>query len=193
MGDIVGLVRDFEEVVDVGEAEKDAERILRGQFTLDDLVTQLRTIQKLGPLREVFAKLPFFGGMADQVEEGELTRVQALIGSMTRQERREPDVIDKSRAERIARGSGRRAKEVYELVKRFGQMRDLMGQLGGGGGLLSRVPGLGRLAGAGAGGLDPSALFGGPAAPGPRGARGDAARRKKRKAARKARRKGRRR
>jgi signal recognition particle subunit SRP54 len=193
MGDIVGLVRDFEEVVDVGEAEKDAERILGGQFTLDDLVTQLRTIQKLGPLREVFAKLPFVGGMADQVEEGELTKVQALIGSMTRQERREPDVIDKSRAERIARGSGRRAKEVYDLVKRFGQMRDLMGQLGGGGGLLSRVPGLGRLASAGAGGLDPSALFGGPAPPAARGAaRSDAARRKKRKAARKARRKGRR-
>jgi len=163
MGDIVGLVRDFEEVVDEKEAEEDAERILQGQFGLDDLVKQLRTIQKMGPLREVFAKMPMFGGLADQVDERELVKVEAMIGSMTKQERKKPELIEKSRANRIARGSGRKPKEVHDLVKRFDQMRDMMRMLGGGGGLLGKIPGMGRLAGAG--GMDPSALLAGAAAP----------------------------
>jgi signal recognition particle subunit SRP54 len=161
MGDVVGLVRDFEAVVDEKEAEEDAERILKGQFSMEDLLKQLRTIQKMGPLREVFARLPMFGGMADQVNEGELTKVEAMIQSMTRDERRKPDVIDKSRASRIAQGSGRRAKEVHDLVKRFAQMRQLMGNLGGAGGMLSKIPGFGGLSPAGAGGIDPAALLAG--------------------------------
>jgi len=200
MGDIVGLVKDFEEVVDEQQAEADAERILKGQFTLDDLLTQLRTIQKLGPLREVFAKMPFFGGMADQVEEGELGKVQAMIHSMTLGERRRPDSIDKSRAARIARGSGRKPKEVLDLVARFRQMREMMGSLGAPGGLLSRLPGMGGGAGLGAGGLDPSALLAGMgghpglSGPGPmRSRQSDARKKNKRKQARKDRRKGRKR
>jgi signal recognition particle subunit SRP54 len=136
---------------------------------MDDLLTQLRTIQRMGPLRDLIAKLPGVGEFAEQVDEGELVKTQAMIQSMTRGERTRPEVIDKSRAARIARGSGRAPKEVHELVARFRQMRELMGALGGGGGgLLGRIPGLGRLAGAGAGGggglpagFDPSALLGG--------------------------------
>ncbi|HXH28904.1 MAG TPA: signal recognition particle protein, partial [Candidatus Polarisedimenticolia bacterium] len=126
MGDIVGLVKDFEEVVDEKEAEADAARLLKGQFGLDDLLKQLKMIQRLGPLRDVVAKLPMFGGMADQVEEGELVKVESLIRSMTPQERSHPETIDKSRTSRIARGSGRRSSEVRELVKRFDQMREMM-------------------------------------------------------------------
>jgi signal recognition particle subunit SRP54 len=104
MGDVVGLVRDFEAVVeDTEQAEQDAERILKGQFTMDDLLGQLRTIQKMGPLRDVMAKLPMFGSMAEQVDERELVKVQAMIHSMTPGERTEPDLINKSRAHRIAR------------------------------------------------------------------------------------------
>ncbi len=194
MGDIVGLVKDFEEVVDEKEAEEDAERLLKGQFGLDDLLKQMRTIQKMGPLREVFSKLPMFGSMADQVDESELSRVEALIQSMTREERKRPDIIDKSRASRIARGSGRRSREVRELVQRFDQMRGMMASLGSGG-MLSGVPGLGRLAGPG-GGIDPSLLgFGGAGdGLGQRAATRRRARQKgKRKQARKARRKNRRR
>ncbi len=207
MGDIVGLVQDFEEVVDEKQAEEDAERILQGQFTLDDLLTQLRTIQKMGPLREVFAKMPMFGGMADQVEEGELRKVEALIHSMTRHERSKPGVIDKSRAQRIAKGSGRKPKEVLDLVKRFDQMRELMGNLGKPGGLLSKIPGLGQMGGGmpgglpgmGGAGLDPSALLAGAGGPGlgmgaeprARSARSDQARKNKRQQARKARQKSR--
>jgi signal recognition particle subunit SRP54 len=103
-----------------------------------------------------------FGSFADQVEEGELVKVEALIHSMTPAERSRPEIIDKSRATRIANGSGRQAREVTDLVGRFEQMRQVMASLGSGGGLFSRIPGLGRLAGAGGpGGLDPSALLGG--------------------------------
>jgi signal recognition particle subunit SRP54 len=193
MGDIVGLVKDFEEVVDEQEAEADAERLLKGQFGLDDLLKQLKTIQKLGPLREVISKLPMFGQMADQVEEGELKKVEALIGSMTPAERSRPEIIDKSRASRIARGSGRRSREVRDLIGRFGQMREMMSGLGEPGGLMSRIPGMSDLAGAG--GVDPSMLFGGRGgAGGQREATRHRSRQKgKRKQARKARRKNRRR
>jgi signal recognition particle subunit SRP54 len=203
MGDIVGLVEDFEQVVDEREAEQaeeDAERILRGNFGMDDLLKQLRMIQRLGPLRDVMAKMPGFGKLAEHVDEAELGKVQAMIQSMTPIERLDPDRIDRSRASRIARGSGRLQSEVTDLVKRFRQMREMMAMLGGGGagGLLSRIPGMGQLAGAG--GLDPSMLagLGGPAGRGRAVAASVEARRralskKKRKDAKKARKKGRKR
>jgi len=199
MGDVVGLVRDFEEVVDEREAEADAERLLKGRFGLEDLLKQLRTIQKLGPLQEVIAKLPMFGSVADQVDERELSRVEALIHSMTPDERARPEMIDKSRASRIARGSGRRSKDVRDLIERFVQMRDVMASLGKRGGLLSKVPGMGRLAGAGMpDDMDPASLMagmgGGGGGPSQRAVAKKRARSKgKRKQARKARRKNRRR
>ncbi len=192
MGDIVGLVKDFEEVVDQKEAEDDAERLLRGRFGLDDLLKQLRMIQKMGPLRDVFAKLPMFGSIAEQVDERELGRVEALIQSMTHAERAQPNLIDKSRATRIAKGSGRRSKDVRELLGRFNQMREMMSQLGKGGGLLGKIPGFGKLTGAR--GIDPTALLGGAGGATQREATGTRSRQKgKRKQARKARRKNRRR
>jgi len=197
MGDIVGLVKDFEEVVDEREAEEDAARLLKGRFGLEDLLKQLKMIQKLGPIREVVAKLPMFGNLADQVEESELTKVESLIGSMTPSERSQPETIDKSRAARIARGCGRRSRDVRDLVTRFGQMREMMASLGsGGGGMLSRIPGLGDLAGAGLpGGASAAGLLGGG---GGGEDRREATKRRsrqkgKRKQARKARRKNRRR
>jgi signal recognition particle subunit SRP54 len=197
MGDILGLVQDFEEVVDERDAEADAQRLLKGRFGLEDLLKQLKTIQKLGPLREVVAKLPMFGQLADQVEEGELSRVEALIRSMTPDERARPEIIDKSRATRIARGSGRRSRDVRDLVTRFGQMREMMTSLGSGAGLLSRIPGFGNLAGAGLPAeLAPDALLGGGSTSGPgrRETEKRRARQKgKRKQARRARRKNRRR
>jgi len=199
MGDIVGLVQDFEEVVDEREAEADAERLLKGQFGLDDLLKQMRTIQKMGPLREVISKLPMFGSMAEQVDEDELKRVEALIQSMTPEERKRPDIIDKSRASRIARGSGRRSKDVRGLIGRFGQMREMMSALGSGagGGLLAKM-------GLGGGGFDPSGMLAagaGPPGMGLGGSGGPSRRvslkkrsqsKNKRKSARKARKKNRR-
>jgi len=205
MGDIVGLVKDFEAVVDEKQAEEDAERMLKGQFTLDDLLGQLKTIQKLGPLKDVFGKLPMFGGLgglADQVEDGELRKVEAMISSMTKVERRKPDLIDKSRARRIAKGSGRSSKDVTDLVGRFKQMREMMSQMGKPGGLLSRLGG-----GFGGGapalppgmGMDPSGMMSGlPGMGGGRSGRMPSSKSKtknknKRRQARKSRQKGRKR
>ena len=131
MGDVVGLVKDFEQVVDQQQAEADAARMLKGQFGMDDLLSQLRMIGKLGPLKDVLGKLPMFGDLAEHVDERELGRVEAMIQSMTRAERQQPELIGDSRASRIARGSGREKHEVTELVKRFRQMREMMGMLGG--------------------------------------------------------------
>lgn len=180
MGDIVGLVKDFEEVVDEKEAEADAERILKGSFGLDDLLKQMRMIQKLGPLKDVLSKMPMFGDMADQVDEGELKKVEAMIQSMTTKERSNPKLIDKSRASRIAKGCGRKVADIEGLVKRFMQMQKMMGALGKQGGLLSRMGGGGGAAPAGMGGMpgmggagggmppgfDPSMLMGGGGRPG---------------------------
>ena len=166
MGDIVGLVKDFEEVVDEKEAEEDAERILKGRFGLDDLLKQMRMIQKLGPLKEVFSKMPMFGQVADQVDESELTKVESMIQSMTPAERSDPKLINKSRASRIARGCGRTVSDIEGLVTRFMQMRKMMGNLGKGGGMLSALGG-GAPAMGGApgmmppGGMDPSMFLGG--------------------------------
>ncbi len=164
MGDIVGLVKDFEEVVDEEEAEADAERLLKGRFGLDDLLKQMRMIQKLGPLKDVFSKMPMFGQMADQVDEDELGRVESMIQSMTRAERAEPKLIDRSRAERIARGCGRKPKDIEGLVERFMQMRQMMGALGKSGGLMPGMggglsPSLGGMPGGA--GFDPSMMLGG--------------------------------
>jgi signal recognition particle subunit SRP54 len=207
MGDVIGLVKDFEQVVDQKQAEEDAARMLKGQFGMDDLLSQLRMIGKMGPLKDVLGKLPMFGELADQVDERELGRAEAMIQSMTRAERQQPELINDSRAGRIAKGSGRQKHEVTELVKRFRQMREMMGMLGGamggGGGLLSRIPGLGKLAGAGGmpggggmpAGFDPMSMMG---AMGNRQMRRQAkamdraAVKKKRKAEKSARKKGRR-
>jgi len=197
MGDIVGLVQDFEEVVDEKEAEEDAERLLKGQFTLEDLVKQLKMIQKVGSLKDILGKLPGMGQMAEQVDPSEIVKVESLIQSMTPQERRQPDIIDKSRATRIAKGSGRKQTDVTDLVARFDQMKQMMSALGGGGGLGQLAGGLPGGAG-GMGGMDPMAMLGGGAAPGGK-ARGrtrarnaDSQKKNKRKHARKSRRKGRR-
>jgi signal recognition particle subunit SRP54 len=192
MGDIVGLVQDLEQVVDAKEAEADAERLLKGHFGLDDLMKQLRAVRKLGPLREVVAKLPMLGGLAEQVEEGELVKTESLIRSMTPEERRRPEIIDKSRASRIARGSGRRSRDVKDLITRFEQMREMMSALGARGGLLSRMAGLGNLAGAGG---VPSGMLdgGGPPLGRKELARQRSGKRDKRKQARKARKKNRKR
>ena len=167
MGDIVGLVKDFEGVVDEKEAEADAERILKGAFGLDDLLKQMRMIQKLGPLKDVFAKMPMFGDVADKVDEGELVKVESMIQSMTRDERSNPKLINKSRAARIAKGCGRAVSDIEGLVSRFMQMRKMMGAMGKQGGMLSALGGGGAPAmGGGApgmmgpGGMDPMMMLG---------------------------------
>ncbi len=149
-GDIVGLMKDFEETVDAEKAEKDAEKLLSGQFSLIDFVDQIRSIRKLGSLSELIEKMPFFpDGMPDglNIDDRELDKVEALVNSMTRYERVKPEVIGPSRRKRIARGSGRTEREVDELIFKFKAMREFMGQVGKGGltGFMNKMPGFRQL------------------------------------------------
>lgn len=135
-GDIVGLVKEFEDVVDERKAEEDALRMLQGQFDLSDFLTQIKSIKQMGPLQDLVDKLPFFPqGMPDtaQVDDYELVRIESLINSMTKEERKNPAIIDKSRMGRIARGSGRTEADVNGLLKKFRDMQGLMAAMGGGG------------------------------------------------------------
>lgn len=152
-GDIVGLMQDFEKVVDEDRAEKDAKRLLSGKFDMYDFLEQIRMIKKMGSLTDLFEKLPFFSdGLPEgaQIDDKALVRIEAMIQSMTKAERTRPELIEKQprRAERIAKGCGHPPEEVVELVSRFKAMRKIMGAIGspGGGNLLSRLPGFKQFA-----------------------------------------------
>lgn len=151
MGDIEGLVRDFEDVVDQEKAEKDAQRMLKGQFSLHDFLEQIRMLQQMGPLQDMLEKLPFF---QDSVPEGfqvdgtELKRVEAIVSSMTKEERLKPDLFQEARGRitRVAKGAGRSEKDVVDLLNRFQFMRQMMGNIGQQAGMLAKVPGMKQLA-----------------------------------------------
>ncbi len=134
-GDIVGLVKDFEEVVDEKKAEEDAEKLLRGDFTYNDFLKQLKIMKKMGSLTDIIGKLPLGQlGIPQgvQVDDRELVRVESIINSMTRFERENPDCMNESRIVRISAGSGHPKNKVIELIGRFNTMRKLMRSLGSG-------------------------------------------------------------
>ena len=146
-GDVVGLVKDFEQHVDEETAEADAKKILSGEFTLDDFVNQIQLVRKMGPLGELMEKFPLFGDLPEgfQFDDQALTKIVAMVHSMTSAERQRPDVITDGRLKRIAKGSGRTEKEVRDLLKQYNAMRGVMKQLGSAPGLLSRLPGVKQL------------------------------------------------
>jgi len=153
MGDVVGLMKDFEGVIDERKAEADAKRMLQGEFSLDDFLQQIEMLQNMGPLQDVFEKLPFFGDSVPegfQVDEKELVRTKAIVSSMTRQERNDVDLFKKqpTRLLRVAKGSGRTNAEVAELIQRFTMMKGMMGSIGSQAGMLSKIPGMKQLASA---------------------------------------------
>jgi signal recognition particle subunit SRP54 len=159
-GDVVGLMKDFEAHVDEKSAEADAQKLMDGQFGYDDFVRQLQTIRKMGPIRDIIGRLPFFSGILDQIpkealDDRELDKVMVVISSMTKAERTNPDLLDESRFYRIAVGSGRPQEEVRDLHKRFLQARQMMKGFG----QVMKDPGaLARMQKAMASG-DPSSLF----------------------------------
>jgi signal recognition particle subunit SRP54 len=169
MGDVVGLMQDFEEVVDEEKAEEDATRMLKGQFNMADFLEQIRTIQKMGSLKDLVEKLPFFkDGLPDEmnIDDRELVKIESMINSMTRAERERPELFivtsfeelkdhkgrkrgrkakshfDMSRVHRVAQGSGRRENDVTDLINKFAAMRGMMMELGQSQGLLGKIPGL---------------------------------------------------
>ena len=142
MGDVLTLVERAQEHFDAKQAAKLQEKLKTASFTLEDMLEQLQQVKKMGPLGQVMEMIPGMGGMAkeaqDSVDRGDLKRTEAIIRSMTPQERRAPDVLNASRRRRIATGSGTSIAEVNRLVKQFGDMQKLMKQLRGG----RRIPGM---------------------------------------------------
>jgi len=147
-GDIVGLMQDFEKVVDQKKAEEDAAKILQGNFTLQDFVDQIRTVRKMGPLQELLEKFPMFGELPEgiNIDEKELVKIEAMVSSMTPDERRTPKIFNDSRINRVAKGSGHPKKDVQELLQKYEAMRQVMSQIGGASGLLGRLPGFKQMA-----------------------------------------------
>ncbi len=141
-GDVVGLMKDFEGVVDQAKAEEDAKKLLSGRFNMKDFMEQIRTVRKMGPLKDLLEKMPFLGEMSEQLNpnEKELDKIDAIYNSMTEQERAEPHRINKARAERIAKGSGRSAQDVGELMQKFSGMQQMMGAIGQNPGILGKLP-----------------------------------------------------
>lgn len=128
MGDLLSLIEEAEERLDRKRAEELAEKLIKDRFTLQDFLDQLRQVRKMGPLERLIERLP--GGGRVQVEDKELDKVEAIINSMTREERLNPGIIDGSRKRRIARGSGTKVSDVNRLLKRFEEARRMMKQLG---------------------------------------------------------------
>jgi signal recognition particle subunit SRP54 len=151
-GDVVGLMKDFEEVVDQKQAEADAARMLSGEFTLEDFLQQVRMIQQMGPLKDLVEKIPGMGGMLPagaELDGKEFAKIEAMIQSMTRAEKRDAQLLvrEPSRAARVSRGSGTPVEAVNELVNKFVFIKQMMGNMGGGaGGLLGKMPGMKGLA-----------------------------------------------
>jgi len=151
MGDVVTLIEKAQETADLEGAEEMEQRLRKSQFTLSDFQTQLAQIKKMGGLGSMLAMMPGAGqlkGMKNMdIDEKQLDRINAIIHSMTPREREQPKVINGSRRERIAKGSGTTVTEVNQLLKQFAQAKKMMKQLmkSGGKGLkgLGLPPGLG--------------------------------------------------
>lgn len=142
MGDILSLIEKVEAVADRQEAETVARRLRRDELTLEDLADQLEKVGRMGSLREILGMLPGGGALQNvDLDERSLVHTRAMIGSMTLEERRRPDVINGSRRLRIARGSGTSVTEINRLLKQFRQMKKMMKNLsrGRGGGALGRA------------------------------------------------------
>jgi signal recognition particle subunit SRP54 len=136
MGDMLSLIEKVGEAVDQKQAEEAQRRILDNDFTLDDFRDQLRQLRKLGPLESLLGMLPGLGPLKNlkdmKVDEGQVTRVVAIIDSMTYKERANHMLVNGSRRRRIARGSGTSVQEVNQILKQYAQARKMMKSLSGG-------------------------------------------------------------
>jgi signal recognition particle subunit SRP54 len=149
MGDVLTLIDKAQEKIDSESAREAAERMLKAQFTLEDFLTQMREMKKLGPIQDLLGMLPGVPGgknaikeLASQVDDGQMGRAEAIILAMTRDERLNPAIIGGSRRTRIARGSGTTTAEVNGLLKDFEGARKMMRSMMGG----KRMPGMPRTA-----------------------------------------------
>jgi signal recognition particle subunit SRP54 len=136
MGDVLSLIEKVEQAVDQKQAEEVQRKILDNDFTLEDFRDQMRQLRKLGPLESVLSMLPGLGPLKNlkdvKVDEKEVTRLVAIIDSMTPRERANHMMVNGSRRRRIARGSGTSVQEVNQLLKQYAQARKMMKTLSSG-------------------------------------------------------------
>jgi signal recognition particle subunit SRP54 len=133
MGDMLTLIEKAEEVYEQEEAEAAAAKLFEGTFTLDDFLIQMQQVKKMGSLSSLMKMMP---GMPkelrdQEIDPREISRIEAIIQSMTQEERRKPDVIDNSRRGRIATGSGTQPAQVDALIKQFKEMSKMLNRMGG--------------------------------------------------------------
>lgn len=153
LGDILTLIEQAQQAFDEEEARKVAEKIAKDAFTLDDFLGQMQQLRKAGSLKKMMGMLPGMGKMKDQLEnfdEREIVRTEAIIQSMTREERDNPKILNGSRRLRIAKGSGATVTDVNSLVQRFEQAAKMMKTVARGG--VPQIPGMGPMPGMGHGG-----------------------------------------
>jgi signal recognition particle subunit SRP54 len=131
MGDVVGLVEKAQEAFDANEAEKLQAKIADQSLNLEDFLAQLQQLKKLGPMENLLGMLPGMGKMSDlSLGDSQLKRVEAIVQSMTREERRRPEILNANRRSRIARGSGTSVTEVNDVLKQFNMMKRMMKDMG---------------------------------------------------------------
>ncbi|MFB3738707.1 MAG: signal recognition particle protein [Candidatus Velamenicoccus archaeovorus] len=153
MGDVLSLIDKAQESLDAEQAAETAKKMMEARFTLEDFLVQMREMRKLGPLQDLLAMLPGVPGgknalkeLAGQVDEGQMARAEAIISSMTLEERRDPAMIGGSRRLRIARGSGTTTADVNSLLKEFDATKKMMRSMMGGK-RMPRIPGMPRMPG----------------------------------------------
>ncbi len=139
MGDVLTLIEKAESVFDEEEAEKTAKKLEKGEFTLEDFLSQFQTMKSMGPLKDILAMLPGSGSLLREVDidDRDLKRVEAIIQSMTADERRNPKIIGGSRKRRIASGSGTKPQDVNRVLKQFAEAQKMMKTLAGDQGMTS--------------------------------------------------------
>ena len=143
MGDVLTLIEKAESAFDEAESHKMEEKLRKADFTFEDFLDQMQALKKMGPLSQVMGMLPGMSKLPvgdDQVDR-QLPKIEAIIRSMTLQERMDPGVMNGSRRARIARGSGTSIQDVNKLVKQFGEVRKMVKMMSGGGGKKMRLPG----------------------------------------------------
>jgi signal recognition particle subunit SRP54 len=135
MGDVLTLIEKAEQVVDQEEAEELEEKLRKDEFTLDDFRSQLKTIKRMGPLESILGMIPGMGNLKQlaqhKPDEKQLGRVEAIISSMTAEERRDHSILNGSRRKRIAKGSGTSVEDVNRLLKQFNEMRKVLRMMSG--------------------------------------------------------------
>ena len=135
MGDIVSLVEKATEAIDEAEAEKTAKKMQNGKFDLEDFLSTMKQIKKMGPLENLLKLIPGASKMGlnnVKIDPKQMAHIEAIILSMTPQERKHPDIIKASRKTRIAKGSGTSVQEVNRLLQQFDQMKKMMKQMSNG-------------------------------------------------------------